>query len=436
MIQILQFVGALSLMVILHELGHFLSAKAFGVRVEKFYLFFNPGFTLFKFKPKNSETEYGIGWLPFGGYVKLSGMIDESLDTKQLASEAQPWEFRAKPAWQRLIIMASGVFMNFLTAVVVYAMLLFAYGNEYVALSDAPYGMEFSEVAQKHGFVNGDVLLKADTMQLEALDQEAMRAIFNATEVTVLRKADTVLIPIDESLKLDLVAAQTGFASFRNPFVIKGVMDMSPAQLAGLQAGDSVVAMNGITVPTHQDANPILKAHKLTPLSIDYVRDGNLFSTTVTPDSAGFLGVYLKPYYEMFPVTKITYGFFESFPKGLQEGVEMFTGYADDIKIVFTPEGAGSIGGFGSLAGLFPNAFSAQYFWTIVAYLSVVLAFMNLLPIPGLDGGHILFLIVECIRRKPLSQNFMIKAQVVGMILLFALLFYANGMDLVRFLAD
>jgi regulator of sigma E protease len=432
----LQFVGALSLMVIIHEFGHYITARMFGVRVEKFYLFFNPGFTLFKYTSKKSGTEYGIGWLPFGGYVKLSGMIDESLDTKQLASEVQPWEFRAKPAWQRLIIMAAGVFMNFLTAVIVSAMLLFAYGDRYVALNDAQYGMEFSQVAQKYGFVNGDILLMADEKPLESLDMETMRVIFDAKQISVLRAGDTVQVPVNESLKLDLIESQQGFASFRFPFVIQQVGDMTPAQLAGLQAGDSVVAMNGISVPTHQDANVILKAHKLTPLSIDYVRDGQLCSTTVTPDSAGLLGVYLTPCSQLLPVTQVNYGFFESFPLGLTNGVKMFTGYADDFKVVFTPQGASSIGGFGTLAGLFPDSFSAQYFWTLIAYMSVVLAFMNLLPIPGLDGGHILFLLIECIRRKPLSQKVMVKAQIAGMILLFALLFYANGMDLVRFLAD
>lgn len=430
----LQFVGALSLMVIIHEFGHYIAARMFGVRVEKFYLFFNPGFTLFKYTSKKSGTEYGIGWLPFGGYVKLSGMIDESLDTKQLASEAQPWEFRAKPAWQRLIIMVAGVFMNFLTAVIVSAMLLFAYGDRYVALNDAKYGMEFSQVAQKYGFVNGDILLMADEKPLESLDMETMRVIFDAKHISVLRAGDTVQVPVNESLKLDLIESQQGFASFRFPFVIQQVGDMTPAQLAGLQAGDSVVAMNGISVPTHQDANVILKAHKLTPLSIDYVRDGQLCSTTVTPDSAGLLGVYLTPCSQLLPVTQVNYGFFESFPLGLERGVGMFTGYADDFKVVFTPQGASSIGGFGTLASLFPDSFSAQYFWTLIAYMSVVLAFMNLLPIPGLDGGHILFLLIECIRRKPLSQKFMVRAQIIGMILLFALLFYANGMDLIRWL--
>lgn len=434
MIQIVQFLGALSLMVILHEFGHYIAARIFGVRVEKFYLFFNPGFTLFKFTSKRSGTEYGVGWLPLGGYVKLSGMIDESLDTEQLKKDPQPWEFRSKPAWQRLIIMAAGVFMNFLTAVVVSAMLLFAYGKEYVSLSDAKYGMAFSEVAQKHGFVDGDKLLMADGKPLVSLDMESMRSILDASVVTVLRGVDTVQVPVNESLKLDLVESQEGFASFRYPFVIEQVGQMTPAALAGLQAGDSVVAMNGVVVPTHQDANVVLKANKLKPVVIDYVRAGNLCTTTATTDSAGMLGVYLRPYFKLLPVTKVEYGFFEAFPKGLAEGARMFTGYADDMKIIFTPQGASSIGGFGTLASLFPDVFSAQYFWTLIAYMSVVLAFMNLLPIPGLDGGHIFFLLIECIRRKPLSQKFMVKAQIIGMALLLALLFYANGMDLVRWL--
>ena len=432
--QILQFFLAISLMVIIHEFGHYITARMFGVRVEKFYLFFNPFFTLFKYKSKKSNTEYGIGWLPLGGYVKLSGMIDESFDSKFTKSEPKPYEFRSKPAWQRLIIMSAGVIMNFITAIVVFAMLLFAKGEEYISLQDAKYGMEFSSVAHNQGFVDGDILIQADETQLVSLNEETMRLILNAKEVFVLRGSDTVKISISESFMEELIASKEGFASFRAPFVVKDIIPVTPAEIAGLQSGDSLVSINGENLIFVSEFSSVLANNPLKETTLGIYRNGEYKEITITPDANGKIGVYLTPYYEFYNITKKEYGFFESFPAGIITAYKKITGYASDTKMLFTKAGAESVGGFGSMIALFPDYFDSVHFWYIVAYMSIVLAFMNILPIPGLDGGHIFFLIIEIIRRKPLSHEFMLKAQQIGIIILLLLVFWANGMDIFRWI--
>lgn len=419
-------------MVIIHEFGHFITAKIFGVRVEKFYLFFNPWFSLFKFKPKNSETEYGIGWLPFGGYVKLAGMIDESLDTEQMSKPAEPWEFRSKPAWQRLIIMFAGVFNNFVCAIIIYAMIMFTQGEQYVRLSDAKMGMEFSDVAKQQGFRDGDILIAADGEELEAFDEESVRKILNASTVTVIRDGERRNIAMTHTFMEDLIASNEGLASFRIPFVVREVIADSPAEKAGLKAKDSIVSVNDSVMECWSDFTPLIKANKLKPINLGFYRGGTLMSSVITPDSLGKIGVYVTPYTEIYPLTTHTYTFWGSFPAGIKKGVTAFTGYGSDFKMVFTKAGAENMGGFGTITKLFPDEFIGVYFWYITAYLSIILAFMNLLPIPGLDGGHIIFLLYEMLTGKKLSQEFMIKMQKIGMILLLFLLLYANGMDIVR----
>ena len=432
--QIIQFFLAISLMVIVHEFGHYITARMFGVRVEKCYLFLNPFFTLFKYKSKKSNTEYGIGWLPLGGYVKLSGMVDESFDTNFTKSEPKPYEFRSKPAWQRLIIMSAGVIMNFITAIVVFAMLLFSTGEEYITLQDAKYGMEFSSIAHKQGFKDGDILLQADGINLESLSEETMRLVLNAKDVKVLRGTDTVNVSISENFMEELIASKEGFANFRTPFVVKEIIPVTPAELAGLQAGDSLVSINGANLTFVSEFSPALAKNPLTETTLGIYRKGEYKEIKITPDANGKIGVYLKPYYEFYNITSKQYGFFESFPAGIVKAYKKMTGYASDTKMLFTKAGAESVGGFGSIINLFPDSFNMIYFWNIVAYMSIVLAFMNVLPIPGLDGGHMFFLIIEVIRRKPLSTEFMYKAQQIGIIILLLLVFYANGMDIYRWI--
>jgi len=428
---VIQLIASLSILVLVHEFGHFIFAKMFKVRVEKFYLFFNPWFSLFKYKPKNSDTEYGIGWLPLGGYVKIAGMIDESMDREQMAKPPQPWEFRTKPAWQRLIIMTAGVVFNFLLAIAIYAGILFHWGEEYVRLQDVTTGMEFSQTAKNIGFQDGDVLLSADGVQLERFDESTFRQILESKKVKVLRDGDTAVVSVPEDFMSRLLQEKKGFAAFRIPFVVKSVIKDSPAERAGLMPGDSVVAVND-SIVFLPDCIFAFAKHKEQPVFLTVIRQGQEEKITVVPDNKGKVGIYMKTLDELYPVRKITYSFTQAIPAGIQKGVRKLTGYVNDMKYVFTKEGVESIGGFGMIASLFPYPFNAQAFWEMTALLSVILAFMNILPIPALDGGHVLFLLYEVITRRKPSQRVMEVAQMAGMVFLLTLLVYANLNDLFR----
>lgn len=428
---ILQLIASLSILVIVHEFGHFIFARIFKVRVEKFYLFFNPGFSLFKFKPKNSDTEYGVGWLPFGGYVKIAGMIDESMDREQMAKPPQPWEFRSKPAWQRLLIMVAGVVFNFLLAILIYAGILFHWGEEYIPLESISTGMEFSQTAQKIGFEDGDILLSADGVSLEKFGEESFRQIIESKEVKVRRGGNIATVFVPGDFMTSLLQDKQGFAYYRIPFVVKSVLKDSPAQTAGLMAGDSVVSVNDSTAYL-SDCIAAFAAHKETPIRLSVYRNGEEKEIIVTPDESGKVGVYMKTLTDFYPTRKVTYNMLEAIPAGIQKGINKLTGYANDMKYVFTKEGAQSIGGFGTIASLFPVPFNAQAFWEMTALLSVILAFMNILPIPALDGGHVLFLLYEVVTRRKPSDRFMEVAQMMGMLFLFGLLIYANLNDLFR----
>ncbi|MDR1729923.1 MAG: RIP metalloprotease RseP [Prevotellaceae bacterium] len=428
---VLQLIASLSILVLVHEFGHFLFAKIFKVRVEKFYLFFNPWFSLFKYKPRNSDTEYGIGWLPLGGYVKIAGMIDESMDRKQLAKPPKPWEFRSQPAWKRLIIMVAGVVFNFLLAIAIYAGILFHWGEEYVRLQDVTTGMEFSQTAKNIGFKDGDVLLSADGAELKQFDESTFRKILESKEVKVLRDGDTAAIAVPDDFMTRLLQDKQGFAAFRVPFVVKSVMKDSPAGRAGLISGDSITAVND-SIAFLPDCIAAFANHKEQPVILTLIRQGKEEKISVVPDSKGKVGIYMKTLDELYPVHKITYNLVQSIPAGIKKGVQKLTGYVGDMKYVFTKEGVESIGGFGMIASMFPASFNAQAFWEMTALLSVILAFMNILPIPALDGGHVLFLLYEVITRRKPSQRFMEMAQMAGMVFLLTLLVYANLNDLFR----
>lgn len=435
LIRALQLILSLSILVLVHEFGHFIFARIFKVRVEKFYLFFDPWFSLFKFKPKNSETEYGIGWLPLGGYCKISGMIDESMDKEAMAQPAKPYEFRSKPAGQRLMIMIAGVLFNFLLALFIYSMVLYTWGETYLPLKNMKHGMYYSEAFQEVGFRDGDILLKANNEELDRLDQSSFRKVVKASNVTVLRDGVETVIPIPEDMMQRFMREGKGFASpDRVPMVVKKLSEKdSPAATAGLQPGDSIVSINGQATPLFEDVAEMLDQNKGKDITLGFYRNGMEQSVVIQPDTAGKIGVYLMSKTDLYPTVTRTYGFFESFPAGVRLGINTLKGYVNDMKYVFTKEGASSLGGFGTIGSIFPTVWDWQVFWMQTAFLSIILAFMNILPIPALDGGHVMFLLYEVIARRKPSDKFLEYAQITGMFLLFALLIYANGNDIFRF---
>lgn len=431
-IKALQLILSLSLLVVIHEMGHFAFARLFKVRVEKFYLFFNPWFSLFKFKPKNSDTEYGLGWLPLGGYVKIAGMIDESMDKEQMALPPQPWEFRAKPAWQRLLIIVAGVVMNFLLAIAIYSMTLFAWGDKYVPVQAASLGMEFSSAAHAAGFVDGDILLTADGLLIERFNEAAIRQVVEAKSVALLRNGVEVNLPIPADFMQSILAGKEGFANIRMPMVLRSVTEGARAEKAGLLPGDSIVAINQQPALTFFAVTELFAANASGVVEVSLFRNQQLLTKTVEVDENGRIGVGVKTLTEIYPLKTVEYSFFASIPAGLSKGVAKLTGYVTDMKYLFTKEGAQSVGGFGTIGGIFAPSWNWAHFWDITAFLSIALAFMNILPIPALDGGHALFLCYEMITGRLPNEKFMEYAQMVGMFLLFGLMLYANGMDIVR----
>ena len=438
LIRALQLIMSLSLLVIIHEGGHFLFARLFKTRVEKFCLFFDPWFTLFKFKPKNSDTEYGIGWLPLGGYVKISGMIDESMDTEQMKQPAQPWEFRSKPAWQRLLIMVGGVLFNFLLALFIYSMILFAWGDEFVPVQKAPLGMEFNETAKAVGFRNGDILISADGIPFERYDGDLLSRVADAREVTVLRDGEKASVYIPEDMMQRLMTDSIRFASYRYPYVVDSIIAGRPAALAGLQPGDSITQLDGQNIAYFDYKKEMTNRQKADSASHDvlltYVRAGVTDTVKITTDSIYEMGiVVLTDVDKLLPVVKKEYTFFSSFPAGVALGVKTLKGYVGNMKYLFSKEGAKQLGGFGTIGSIFPATWDWHQFWYMTAFLSIILAFMNILPIPALDGGHVLFLIYEIVARRKPSDKFMERAQMVGMFLLFGLLIWANFNDILRY---
>ena len=433
LIKALQLILSLSILVIVHEFGHFIFARIFKVRVEKFYLFFDPWFSLFKYKPKNSDTEYGVGWLPLGGYCKISGMIDESMDKEAMAQPPKPYEFRSKPAGQRLMIMVAGVVFNFLLALFIYSMILFTWGDTYLPLKNMKMGMNYSETFQNVGFQDGDILLRADNEELERFGSDSFRKVVEAKTVTVLRDGRETVISIPEDMMQRCMRDGKGFADpLRIPMVVRELPDKNaPAALAGMLPKDSVVAINGVATPTFYDASGLLLENKGEEVTVDFYRNGQLESLTMRTDSAGKIGVAVMLPTDLYQTRE--YGFFESFPAGIKLGINTLKGYVNDMKYVFTKEGASSLGGFGTIGGLFPSVWDWRIFWERTAFLSIILAFMNILPIPALDGGHVMFLIYEVVARRKPSDKFLEYAQMAGMFILFALLIYANGNDIFRF---
>lgn len=457
---------AISLLVLLHEGGHFFFSKLFGVRVEKFYLFFDPWFSLFKFKPKKSDTTYGIGWLPLGGYCKISGMIDESMDTEQMKQPAQPYEFRSKPAWQRLLIMIGGVLVNFLLALFIYAMCLFTWGEDYVRPKDMAQGMLFNKEAKALGFQDHDILVGTNLGEFKDAKADMYRGLANATEVYVIR--DGKQLTINTPGDLDLLSMLKNVPMFVQPYVPAVVDSVSPksaAERMGLQKSDRILSLNGKQIDsfsaftyeagrstdmftcaqTHADTVKALAAVLIVERQVEGRTDTLTLKGQFDAVSAGGFSPLSKgepmrlvlgymPQQPQYKVTHIDYGFFESFPAGVKYGCKVLSGYVGDMKYLFSAEGAKSLGGFGAIGSLFPSQWDWHSFWLMTAFLSIILAFMNILPIPALDGGHVLFLLYEMIARRKPSENFMIYAEYIGIGVLLLLMVMANLNDILRFL--
>ena len=434
LIRALQLIMALSLLVLVHEFGHFIFSRIFKVRVEKFYLFFDWGFSLFKWKPKNSETEYGVGWIPLGGYCKISGMIDESMDTEQMKQPAQPWEFRSKPAWQRLLIMIGGVLFNFVLAMFIYSMIMFTWGESYTDIRKATYGMEFNENAKSLGFVDGDIILKVDDKEADRYSVDLLRAIADGKVVTVLRGGKEAGIEIPEDFGLLDMGKGTPFMQYRIPAVVDSIMPESAAQLAGIEKGDSITSIGGKEIASWQKLMTRMQEIKesgMKSVEISVVRD-SVISLTAQLDDTYMLGI--TPASPDYPVERITYSLAESFPAGISYGWGVLKGYVSDFKYLFSKEGAQSVGMFGTIGSLFPAAWDWHQFWLMTAMLSLILAVMNILPIPALDGGHVVFLLIEVITGRKPSDKVLEYAQMTGMIILLGLFLLATFNDAMRFI--
>ncbi len=435
LIKVAQLILSLSILVIIHEFGHFAAAKIFKTKVEKFYLFFNPWFSLFKFNYKG--TEYGIGWLPLGGYVKIAGMIDESMDKEQMKLPAQPWEFRAKPAWQRLIIMLGGVFMNVVLAIAIYIGLFMHFGEEYLPTREAnKFGISADSVAMEMGFKNGDKIISIDGKYVENFQKIPAEIILNeAHSAKVIRNNDTVDIQFPAGSLSKLISQKTPFISVRIPFIAKDFTKNSAAKAAGMEKGDTILGLNGMNLKYFVEFKNELQHHKNQDVTITVKRGNDTLALKVHVPEEGLIGVYPdSDLQNFFKLNKRDYTFAEAIPAGFEQTWRGIGNYLKQLKLLFSPEVKAyeSVGGFITIGNIFPAEWHWESFWRLTAFLSIMLAILNVLPIPALDGGHVLFLLYEIITRRKPSDKFLEYAQITGMVLLFALLILANGNDIVK----
>jgi len=426
-----QFILSLSFLIVLHELGHFIPAKLFKTRVEKFYLFFDYKFSIFK--KKIGDTVYGIGWIPLGGYVKISGMIDESMDTEQMKQPAQPWEFRSKPAWQRLIIMLGGVFVNFLLGILIYIMITFVWGIDYVTPDGVKDGFAVHESFKELGFKDGDKITKFNgETPSDVTDVNKFLFLRGLTSLDIIHEdgnAETIAIPEDIGSVMWENGVMEPF-SVRTQPVIDTVIVNSPAEKAGLLKGDRIISTNNNPVGYWQDfTKSILNSEGNVAVTIE--RNGETKNITVTPGEDNTIGVSNFKSHGI-DVQHKDYTFLESISKGNSIAIWTLRDYISQFKYVFTQKGATSIGGFIAIGNIFPATWSWSSFWNITAFLSIMLGFMNLLPIPALDGGHVMFTLYEMITGRKPNDKFLEYAQITGFILLIALLLLANGNDVVK----
>lgn len=487
-IKCIQLVLSLTILVVFHEFGHFLFSRLFGVRVEKFYAFFNPRFSLFRIKRVNGKirvkffapnvpdsyeqekhynfegkeeitykpididslpeddwrrspdnTEFGVGWVPFGGYCKIAGMIDESMDVASMQQEPKPWEFRTKNAWQRLLIMVGGVLFNLILAFFIYSMVLCKWGDSYIPAQGLKYGMEFNDHAKSLGFRDGDIITATDGKATREYGGDLYRAVAKAKKVTVLRDGKEVVLDMPDELSLFDFTRTVPFVSIFSPMTIDSVLTDGGAYRSGLMTGDTILTVNGQSACTWTQFQTIL-ADMRTRAEDSYV-DRNLSmvigrpgvgrdTLSVTADDNFRVGIV--HYNDEYEPVELEYGFFSSIPAGIRYGWNTLKGYVGDFRYVFTKEGAKSLGGFGTIGSIFPATWNWHAFWLMTAFLSIILAFMNILPIPALDGGYVLFLLVEVVTGKKPGDRFLEVANTIGMIILFGLLIFANLNDIIR----
>ena len=486
-IRFFQLVLSLTILVVFHEFGHYLFSRLFGVRVEKFYAFFNPRFSLFRikrvdgrlrvrffspnvpdsyeeekrynfegkeettYKPVDLEslpegdwrrspenTEFGVGWVPFGGYCKIAGMIDESMDIAAMQQEPKPWEFRSKPSWQRLLIMVGGVLFNLILAFFIYSMVLFKWGDSYIPAQELKYGMEFNAQAESIGFRDGDIIVATDGKPTREFDGDLYRAIAKATRVTVLRDGREVVLDMPEDLSLFDFTRAVPFVSILSPMTVDSVVE-GGAAAAGIMAGDTILTVNGENASTWTSFQTVLNELRSRAeekyvdhdLRIVTGRPGAGRDTLTVTADAGFM-IGIKHLSDEYRLVNLEYGFLASIPAGIRYGWNTLKGYVGDFRYVFTKEGAKSLGGFGTIGSIFPEKWNWHAFWLMTAFLSIILAFMNILPIPALDGGYVLFLLVEVVTGKKPGDKFLEVANTIGMIILFGLLIFANLNDILR----
>lgn len=425
-IKILQFVCSFTLLVLIHELGHLMFGKLFGVRVEEFRIFFGKPWIKWRW----GETEYGIGWLPFGGFAKLSGMVDESVDTEQLKQEPQPWEFRSKPAWQRLIIILGGVMMNVLLAFGIYVGTSLAWGDQYISNKDMPYGYVYSDYAHALGFEDGDKIISIGGQEIEDYAKVLTSLVIENDKTTVVEREGaevTIEIPVQSVMEL---SEQTDFLCPRLPFEVESVVEGSGAEAAGLKTGDKVVGVDGDAMCFHDQISPRLMAAAGGTISLT-LNDGT--THTVTVDQDGKIGIALATA-DYLPIRTRTYNFWQAIPRGCERVVEEMGDYWKQLKMIVQPktEMYKALGGPIAIGGIFPDEWNWHTFWRITALLSVILAVMNVLPIPALDGGHALFILIEMVTGRRPSDKVLLVAQMIGMTLLFALMFWATFNDIAR----
>ncbi|MDR3327633.1 MAG: RIP metalloprotease RseP [Prevotellaceae bacterium] len=487
LIKALQLILALSILVFVHELGHFGFARLFKVRVDKFYLFFNPKFSILRLKKINGKwliklfaknpddhlqnvldseglpkldrkgkpvkvpvpieqlpeddwrrypktTEWGIGWLPLGGYCKIAGMVDETTEILQLSSEPQPWEYRSRPVWQRMLMICGGVIFNFIAAILIFAMILFKNGEEFIPLENEYLGYNYCQTALKYGFENGDRIVSINNEKIntkkEVID---LLIIEGKQDVTVSRYGQAISFQVPKDFGEKMVEAkEKQFMTERIPFVVDSIVKDPLVYNVRLVKGDSVVGLNGKHLFEFKDISNELLLCKNKKVDISFYRNGNFITDSIVVDENGKMGIILKNPVVFFKTQKTEYGFFASFPAGWRLGVETLSTYIKQFRLVFTKAGAQSVGGFGAIGSLFPGTWDWTAFWSMTAFISIILAFMNILPIPVLDGGYLLFLIYELITRKKPSDKFMEISLNIGMFLMLALLVYANGNDILK----